>query len=114
MKEILKEGSKDRNIVEFGLEDRIVVLFQVYHIKREVWFVGFKLNGVNCRRLMDQNEEIINRIRDIFIEMNKGTVSEDKIDMYFGKRQQFFYRNGSYLLLYENIKKYGWVNLNLN
>ena len=56
---------------------------------------------------MDQNEEIINRIRDIFIEMNKGTVSEDKIDMYFGKRQQFFYRNGSYLLLYENIKKYG-------
>ena len=56
---------------------------------------------------MDQNEEIINRIRDIFIEMNKGTVSEDKIDMYFGKRQQLFYRNGSYLLLYENIKKYG-------
>ena len=39
---------------------------------------------------MDQNEEIINRIRDIFIEMNKGAVSEDKIDMYFGKRQQFF------------------------
>ena len=89
MKEILKEGSKDRNIAEFGLEDRIVVLFQVYHIKREAWFGGSKLNGVNWRRLMDQNEEIINRIRDIFIEMNKGAVSEDKIDMYFGKRQQF-------------------------
>ena len=47
----------------------------MYHIKREAWFSGAKLNGVNCRRLMDKNEEIINSIRDIFIEMNKGIVS---------------------------------------
>ena len=47
----------------------------MYHIKREAWFSGAKLNGVNCRRLMDKNEEIKNNIRDIFIEMNKGIVS---------------------------------------
>ena len=34
---------------------------------------------------MDQNEEIINRIGDIFIKMNKGTVSEDNIKMYCDK-----------------------------
>ena len=87
MKEILKEGSKDRNIVEFGLEDRIVVLFQVYHIKREAWFGGSKLNGVNWRRLMDQNEEIINRIQAIFIEMNEVVISEDKIYIYCDRHQ---------------------------
>ena len=54
----------------------------MYHIKREAWFGGAKLNGVNCRRLMEKNEEIINSIRDIFIEMNKGTVSENNIDIY--------------------------------
>ena len=53
-------------------------MLQMYHIKREVWFGGVKLNGVNCRRLMDKNEKIINSIRDICIEMNKGTVSENK------------------------------------
>ena len=57
----------------------------MYYIKREAWFSGAKLNGVNCRRLMDQNEEIINRIGDIFIKMNKGTVSEDNIKMYCDK-----------------------------
>ena len=51
----------------------------MYHIKREAWFGGAKLNGVNCRRLMEKNEEGINRIKDIFIEMNKGTVSENKL-----------------------------------
>ena len=54
----------------------------MYHIKREAWFGGAKLNGVNCRRLMEKNEEIINSIRDIFIEMNKETVSENNIDIY--------------------------------
>ena len=42
----------------------------MYHIKREAWIGGAKLNEVNCRRLMDKNEEIINKIRDMFIEMN--------------------------------------------
>ena len=37
---------------------------------------------------MEKNEEIINRIRDIFIEMNKGTVSENKIDIYFKDHRQ--------------------------
>ena len=90
MKEILKEGKKDRNRVEFGLEDRVWSLLQMYYIKREAWFSGAKLNGVNCRRLMDQNEEIINRIGDIFIKTNKGTVSEDNIKMYCDKHQYFF------------------------
>ena len=53
----------------------------MYHIKRESWFGGAKLNGVNYRRLMDKNEEIINSIRDVFIEINKGTVSEDNINI---------------------------------
>ena len=57
-------------------------MLQRYHIKLEAWFGGVKLNGVNCRRLMEKNEEIISRIKDIFIEMNKGTVSENKIDTY--------------------------------
>ena len=82
LKEILKDGRRKRNRAEFGLEEKIWSLLQVYHIKREVWFGGAKLNGVNCIRLMDKNEEIINRIRDIFIEMNEGTVSEDNINMY--------------------------------
>ena len=40
----------------------------MYHIKREAWFGDAKLKGVNSRRLMDKNEEIINKIRDMFIE----------------------------------------------
>ena len=31
----------------------------MYHIKREALVGGVKLNEVNCRRLMDQNELII-------------------------------------------------------
>ena len=49
-----------------------------------------QLNGVNCSRLMDKNEEIINNIRDIFIEMNKGTVSDENINMYCDKHKQLF------------------------
>ena len=75
LKEFLNDGRRKRNRTEFGLEDRICSLLQMYHIKREAWFGGAKLNCVNCRRLMDKNEEIINRISDIFIKMNKGTVS---------------------------------------
>ena len=89
LKEILKEGRRQRNRAEFGLEEKICSLLQMYHIKREAWFGGAKLNGVNCRRLMDKNEEIINKIRDIFIEMNKGTVSEENIHIYCVKTQTF-------------------------
>ena len=77
----LKEGRKDKNRAEFDLEDRICTLLQMYHIKREAWFGGAKLNGVNCRSLMDKNEEIINNIRDIFIEMNRGTVFDENMNM---------------------------------
>ena len=78
----------------------------MYNIKRRAWFGGAKLNGVNCRRLMDKNEDIINSIRDIFIETNKGTVSENNIDIYCKDHKQFFYRNGQRLSLYENINNH--------
>ena len=60
----------------------------MYNIKRGAFFGGAKLNGVNCRRLMDKNEGIINIIIDIFIEMNKGTVSENNIDIYCKEHKQ--------------------------
>ena len=63
-------------------------LLQMYHIKQESWFGSAKLNGVNCRRLINKSEEIINKIRDIFIEMNKGTVSEENIHIYCDKHKQ--------------------------
>ena len=63
---MLKDGRRQKNRAESGLEEKICSLLQMYHIKREAWFGGAKLNGVSCRRLMDKNEEIINSIRDIF------------------------------------------------
>ena len=60
----------------------------MYHIKRESWFGGTKLNGVNFRRLMDQYKVIINIIRDSFIDMNKGTVAEDNINIYCDKHKR--------------------------
>ena len=39
---------------------------------------------------MDKNEEIIKGIRDMFIEMNKGTVSNDNINIYCDKHKQFY------------------------
>ena len=60
----------------------------MYHIKREAWFGGDKLNEVNYRRLMNKNEKIINKMRDIFIKMNKGTVSEENINIYCDKHKQ--------------------------
>ena len=38
---------------------------------------------------MDKNEEIINSIRDNFIEMNKDTVSENNINMYCNEYKHF-------------------------
>ena len=86
----LKDGRIFRNQKEFGLVDKICSLLQTYDIKREVWFGGSKLYGVNCRRFMDKNEEIIISIRDILIETNKGTVSNDSINMYCDKHKQIF------------------------
>ena len=82
IKRNFKGRQKNRNRVDFGLEDIICILLQMYHIKREAWFGGAKLNVANCRRLMDKNEDIISSIRYIFIEMNKGTISENNIKMY--------------------------------
>ena len=55
LKETLKDGRRFRNRTGFGLEEKICSLLQMYNIKRETWCVGAKLNGVNCRRLMDKN-----------------------------------------------------------
>ena len=90
LKEILKEDTKIRNRVVFAFEVKIFSLLQMYYIKQDAWFGGDKLAGVNCRRFMDQNEVIINIIRDICIEMNKCTVSEDKMNMYCDKYKQTF------------------------
>ena len=70
-------------------------MLQTYHIKREAWFGTAMLNGVNCRRLMGKNEEIINSIRGIFIKTNKGTVSDDNINMYCDKHKPFFTEIGN-------------------
>ena len=40
LKEILKEGRKDRNRTELGLEDRMCILLQMYHIYGEAYFGG--------------------------------------------------------------------------
>ena len=85
---MLKDGKRKRKRAEFGLEEKICSLLQMYHIKREAWFGGATLNGVNCRRVVDTNEEIMNKIRDIFIEMNKGTVSEENINIYCNEHKQ--------------------------
>ena len=39
---------------------------------------------------MNKNEEIINSIRCIFIEMNKGTVSDENINMYCDRHKHIF------------------------
>ena len=68
LKDILKDGRKLRNRAEFVLEEKICLLLQRYHIKREAWFGGAKLNGVNVRRLMDKNEEIINMFKQFCLK----------------------------------------------
>ena len=39
---------------------------------------------------MDKNKEIINSIRDIFIEMNINTVYDDNINMYCDNTNKFW------------------------
>ena len=60
----------------------------MYHIKLEAWFGGGKLNGVKCRRSMYQHKIIINNIWDVCIDMNKGIVTEDNINMYCDRHKQ--------------------------
>ena len=71
------------------MEDRICTLLQIYYIKREAWCGGAKLNEVNCRRLMDQLKVIINNIQDIFIDMNKRTITEDNMHIYCDRHKQY-------------------------
>ena len=71
------------------MEDRICTLLQIYYIKREAWFGGAKLNEVNCRRLMDQLKVIINNIQDIFIDMNKRTITEDNMNIYCDRHKKY-------------------------
>ena len=52
----------------------------LYHIKREGWFGVTNLNVINSRRLMGEHEVIVNDIHDIFININKGTITEDSIN----------------------------------
>lgn len=54
------------------------MILHMFDIKGEVGF-GEKTDGVNCRRLMKIYEQMINRIRLKFIDMNKGIVSDDNI-----------------------------------
>ena len=63
-------------------------------IKLEACFDGAKANGMNCRRLMDKSEKINNNIRNIYIEMNEGTISDENINMYCDNTQTVFYRDG--------------------
>ena len=54
----MNDWRRIRNRVEFGLEEKVYSLLQMYYIKREAWFDGAKFARVNCRRLMNNNEEI--------------------------------------------------------
>ena len=76
LKSILKECRYNRNKTDCGLEDKVNSLLHKFDIKRAVVFV--KLKGLNCRRFMKHHIDIINGIKDIFIEMNKGIVSDEE------------------------------------
>ena len=54
------------------------MLHHKYDLKREMFSVG-KWNRVNSRRLMKNNINTIDDIRDIFIEVNKGIISDEEI-----------------------------------
>ena len=45
LKKILNDGRKFRNRTDFGLEDKICSLLQIYYIKCGAWFGGAKLNS---------------------------------------------------------------------
>ena len=74
---ILKQCRCNRNKVDRGLKDNINILLHKFDIKCEVF--GGKLNGVKCRRLIKNHVDIIGEMRDIFVDMNKGIVSNECI-----------------------------------
>ena len=65
------------------------MLLYIHDIKREVWFGG-GINNVNCRRLLKHHNEIINRIRLIFIEISKGIISDGGINLITNKCRTLF------------------------
>ena len=71
----MKDGRYNLNRADRGIEDKVNTILHKFDIKREIFFGG-KLNEVNCRRLMKHHVDIIDGINDIFIEMNKGEVSD--------------------------------------
>lgn len=75
----LIEYRTKRNKAEYRLESTINNILHKFKTKREVWY-GRKTNGVNCRRLIKNYGKIINKIKDVFIETNKGAVSIEEIN----------------------------------
>ena len=60
------------------MDDRINDILKKFNIKRENWHDGI-MNGVNCRRSMKYHVEIINKNKDIIIEMSKKVNSLEEI-----------------------------------
>ena len=52
-------------------------------------FFGGKLNGISCRKLMKHHVDIIDSIRDVFIEMSKCIVSDEYISLTTNKHKTF-------------------------
>ena len=73
----MKEYRCNRNKTDRGLEDKVNSLLHKFDIKHG--FFGGKLNGANCWRLMTHHIDIIDDIKDIFIETNEGIVSDEEI-----------------------------------
>ena len=82
---MVEENETEHNLAQ---KKKYVHCYKCIILNEKPGFGGAKLNGVNCRTLMDKNEEIINSIRDIFIEMNKDTVSENNMNIYCKEYKQ--------------------------
>jgi len=54
LKGILKDGRRFRSRAEFGLEDKIYVLLQTYHIKREAWFGGTIIRFIERKKRISE------------------------------------------------------------
>ena len=78
LKYILNECRCNRNKIDYGLHGKMNTLLHKYDIKRE-FLLGGKLNGINYRRLMKSCVDIIDGIRNIFIETSKDIVSDENI-----------------------------------
>ena len=60
------------------MEDRVNAIPCFYNMKREAWNAG-KLTGVDCKRLMNNHDDIINKVLQIFLDSNKGEVPDEEI-----------------------------------